>query len=124
VSPIGIVSVKFAHAIARVLIGMEIWTGGGATFGAGVTAPFVASPPAVGSRASTLLICGGRDRNGRGHLKHPTGHPRPTLWPQLTCGCQLLLFHAWKGEGEQETWPRKDRGPEKHRVEDVVLASP
>jgi hypothetical protein len=36
--------------------------GGGATFGAGVTAPFVASPPAVGSRAPTSLSRGSRDR--------------------------------------------------------------
>jgi hypothetical protein len=62
VSSIGIVIVKFAHAIARVLKGMEIWAGGGATFGAGVTTPFVDSPPAVGSRAPTSLSRGGRDR--------------------------------------------------------------
>ncbi len=36
--------------------------GRGATFGAGVTAPFVASPPAAGSRAPTSLSRGGRDR--------------------------------------------------------------
>ncbi len=35
-----------------------------------------------------------------------------------------VLIHALKGEGEQETWPRKDHCPEKLRVEDVVLASP
>jgi hypothetical protein len=62
VSPIGIVIMKFAHVIARVLKGMKIWAGGGATFGAGVTAPFVASLPAVGSRAPTSLSRGGRDR--------------------------------------------------------------
>jgi hypothetical protein len=61
VSPIGVVIVKFAHAIARVLKQMKIWAGGGATFGAGVTALFVASPPVVGSRAPTSLSCGGRD---------------------------------------------------------------
>jgi hypothetical protein len=58
--PYCVVIVKFAHAIARYLKGMKIWAG--ATFGAGVTAPFVASPPIVGSRAPTLLSCGGRDR--------------------------------------------------------------
>ncbi len=51
---VGVVIMKFAHAIARVLKREEIWAGGGATFGAGVTASFVASPPAVGSRASYL----------------------------------------------------------------------
>jgi hypothetical protein len=35
---------------------------GGATFGVGVTAPFVASPPAVGSGAPTLLSRSGHDR--------------------------------------------------------------
>jgi hypothetical protein len=29
-----------------------------------------------------------------------------------------------KGEDEQGTWPKKDHCPEKHRVEDVVSASP
>jgi hypothetical protein len=54
VTLVGVVIMKFAHAIARVLKREEIWAGGGATFGAGVTASFVASPPAVGSRASYL----------------------------------------------------------------------
>ncbi len=40
---------------------VEIWAGGGATFGAGVTPPLVASPPAVRSRAPTSLSCGSRD---------------------------------------------------------------
>ncbi len=62
VSPIGVLVVKFAHAIARVLKKMEIWAGRGATFGAGVTAPFVASLPAAGSGAPALQCRGGCDR--------------------------------------------------------------
>jgi hypothetical protein len=62
VSPIGVIIVKFAHAIARVLEGVKIWAERGATFGTGVTAPFVASLPAVGSGAPTLLCRGGCDR--------------------------------------------------------------
>jgi hypothetical protein len=58
----GVVVVKFTDVIARVLKGIEIWAGGGATFGVGVTTPFVASPPAVGSRAPTSLSRGGCDR--------------------------------------------------------------
>ncbi len=54
VSPIGVVIVKFAHAIARVLERVKIWAGRGATFGTGVTAPFVASLPAAGSGAPVL----------------------------------------------------------------------
>ncbi len=57
-SPVGVVIMKFAHTIARALKGMEIWVGGGVTFGAGVAAPFVTSPPAGGSRAPTLLSHG------------------------------------------------------------------
>ncbi len=37
VSPIGIVIVKFTHAIARILKWMKIWGGRGLTFGAGIT---------------------------------------------------------------------------------------
>ncbi len=53
---------KFAHAIARVLKGVKIWTGRGATFGTGVTAPIVASLPAAGSGALASLSRGGCDR--------------------------------------------------------------
>ncbi len=60
-SLMGLVVVKFADAIARVLEQIEVWAGGGATFGVGVTAPFVASPPVVKSRAPTSLSRGGRD---------------------------------------------------------------
>ena len=56
-----VVVVKFADAIARVLERIEIWAGGGATFGAGVAAPFVASPPGVRSRAPTTLSRGSCD---------------------------------------------------------------
>ncbi len=69
----GVVVVKFTNAIARVLEGIEIWSGGGATFGAGVAAPFVASPPAVGSRAPTSLSRGGRDRGIVATLSIPQG---------------------------------------------------
>ncbi len=51
VGPMGVVIVKFTDAIARVLKRMKIGAGRGATFGAGVAAPFVASLPVVGSRA-------------------------------------------------------------------------
>jgi hypothetical protein len=61
VSPIGLVIVKFAHAIARVLEGVEIWAERGATLGTGVTAPFVASLSAVGNGAPASLCRGGCD---------------------------------------------------------------
>jgi hypothetical protein len=57
----GVVVVKFTDAIARVLKRIEIGAGRGATFGAGVAAPFVGSLPAVGSRAPTTLSRGGCD---------------------------------------------------------------
>jgi hypothetical protein len=43
VSLMGIVIVKLTHAIARDLEGIEVWAGRRVTFGAGVTALFVAS---------------------------------------------------------------------------------
>ncbi len=49
VSLMGVIIVKFTHAIARVLKGIKVCAGRGATFGAGVTAPFVASLPAARS---------------------------------------------------------------------------
>jgi hypothetical protein len=58
----GIVIVKFMHAIARFLKRVKIRAGRGATFGAGVAALFVASLPIAESRASALLSRGGRDR--------------------------------------------------------------
>jgi hypothetical protein len=51
----GVIIVKFTHAIARILKGIEVRVGRGATFGAGVTALFVASLPVVRSRAPTAL---------------------------------------------------------------------
>ncbi len=62
VSPIGVVIVKFAHSIARVLEGVKIWAGRGVTFGTGITAPFVASLLAAGSGAPASLCRGGCNR--------------------------------------------------------------
>ncbi len=61
VSLIGVIIMKFAHAITRVLKWIKNWAGRGATFGGGVTAPFVASLPAARSRAPTSLCPGGCD---------------------------------------------------------------
>jgi hypothetical protein len=61
VSLMGIVIVKLTHPIARDLEGIEVWAGRGATFGAGVTALFVAFLPAARSRAPTVLCRGGYD---------------------------------------------------------------
>jgi hypothetical protein len=66
-SPVGVVIMKFAHTIARVSQRNENLGRKWATFGAGINAPFVASPPAVGSRAPTSLSRGGRSlHHGRG----------------------------------------------------------
>jgi hypothetical protein len=61
VSLMGLIIVKFTHAIAMVLKGIQIWVVRGATFGVGVTAPFVSSLPVARSRAPTLLCRGGCD---------------------------------------------------------------
>jgi hypothetical protein len=47
--------------------------GRGGTFGAGVTAAFVASPPVVGSRAPTSMSRGGHDRGIVATLSIPQG---------------------------------------------------
>ncbi len=96
VSPVGIVIMKFAHAIARVLKGMEICAGGGVTFGAGVTALFVASPPAVRSRAPTLLSRGGRNCRIMAASSIPQGihglhHGRSCL----VVASSYCLMHGW-----------------------------
>jgi hypothetical protein len=59
VSLMGVVVVKFTDASAMVLKLIKIGAGRGATFGTGVAAPFVASLPAVRSRAPTTLSRGG-----------------------------------------------------------------
>ncbi len=61
VSLVGVVIVKFAHAIARVLERVEIGAGKGVTFGMGVAIPFVASLPTCGSSAHMSLSHGSRD---------------------------------------------------------------
>ncbi len=85
-SLMGVVVVKFTDASARVLKGIEIWAGWGATFGAGVTAPFVASPPAVGSRAPTSLSHGGRDRR----IVAASSIPQGIRGLHHGCGCRVV----------------------------------
>jgi hypothetical protein len=105
---VGIVIMKFTHAIARVLKGIKIRAGRGVTFGAGVTAPFVASLPIVRSRAPTSLSHRGSDRRVVAASSIPQG----------ICG------NTWMAAGEQGTWPEKDHCQEKLQEGDVVLASP
>jgi hypothetical protein len=57
----GVVIVKFTHAIARVLERIQVWAGRGTTFGASVNVPFVASLPAVSNRAPAALCRGSCD---------------------------------------------------------------
>jgi hypothetical protein len=115
---------KFAHAIARVLKGVEIWVGGGATIGMGVTAPLVASPPAVGSGAPTLLICGGQDRMVRAASSIPQDirglHHGRSCHVVASSYC---LTHGWwqthKKHGQKNIIVRRNTGGR-----DVVLTSP
>ncbi len=88
VSHVGVIVVKFTYTIARVLKRIEIRAGRRPTFRTGVAILFVPSLP----RRLRLW--------GRGRLEHPRGHPRPSPWLRLTCGCQLLLLLAWNAEGE------------------------
>jgi hypothetical protein len=92
----GVVVVKFADAMARVLERIEIWTGGGATFGAGVTAPFVASPPAVRSRVPTSLSRGGHNRRIVAAVSIPQGIRSSSYW-----------FTHWRGKTNKEHGQKK-----------------
>jgi hypothetical protein len=55
---VGVVVVKLTHAIARVVKRIEVWPGKRATFGMGVTAPFVTLLPVYWSWAPNSLCCG------------------------------------------------------------------
>jgi hypothetical protein len=60
--------------------------GGWATFGADITAPFVTSPPGVGSRAPTSLSRGGRD----GRVMATLSIPRGIHGLHHGCGCRVV----------------------------------
>ncbi len=101
-SLMGVVDVKFTDAIARVLKGIEIWAGGGVTFGTGVTAPFVASPPVVRSRAPTSLSRGG---HGLG-IESPFSIPQGIRGLHYGCGCRVVAssycFTHGRGKANKE----------------------
>jgi hypothetical protein len=58
---VGVVAVKLAHAIARVVKRIEVQAGRRAAFGAGVAVPFVTLLPVCWSWALTSLFCGGHN---------------------------------------------------------------
>ncbi len=58
---VGVIIVKLATAIGRVLKSVESRAGRRATFGTGLAVPFVGRLPASGSRAPTSVSRGGRD---------------------------------------------------------------
>ncbi len=59
---VGVIVVKLAHAIGRVLESVKSGAGRRTTFGTGVAVPFVVRLPASGSRAPTSV-----SRSGRNH---------------------------------------------------------
>ncbi len=94
-SLVGIVVVKFTDAIAMVLEGIKIRAGRAATFRTGVAALFVASLPAVGSRAPTALSRGDYDCGVVAALSIPQGvHSL-----HYGCGCHVVAssYHFWHG---------------------------
>jgi hypothetical protein len=74
VCSIGVIIVKLAHAIGRVLKSMEGRAGRWATFGTGIAVSFVAHLPASGSRAPTSVSHGGRDCRVLAALSIPQGN--------------------------------------------------
>ncbi len=88
---------KFTHASARVLKGIKIRAGRGATFGVCVTAPFVASLPVFRSRAPTLLSRGGHDCR----VLISSSIPQGVCGLHYSCSCLVLassyrLTHEWQ----------------------------
>jgi hypothetical protein len=85
----------------------KIWGGGGATFGVGITAPFVASPPAVGSRAPTSLSRGGRDHR----IVAASSIPQGICGLQQGCGCRVVAsyycFTHGRGKANKEQGQKK-----------------
>ncbi len=90
---------KLAHAIGRVLKGVKIRAGWWATFGTGVTIPFVAPLPAGGSRAPTSVSRGSRD-----HIVVAASSTHKVSAAQtmcaLSCGFLRLLLLSWRAADE------------------------
>jgi hypothetical protein len=96
VSLVGVVIIKFAYAIARVLKRVEIWVGGGVTFGVGVTAPFVASSSTVGKGGPNSLCPGSRNRRVVAASRIPQGIR--SLHHGRSChvvASSYCLMHGW-----------------------------
>ncbi len=112
-SLVGVVIVKFLHAIARIVKGIEIGLGRGVAFGTGIAVPFAASLLASGSRAPISLSRGGCDRRVVAALSVPQDfrslhHGRgclvwsPALTASLMDGGRRMRKIAKKMSGSEE----------------------
>ena len=95
--PIGVIIVEFAHAIGRVLESVKSRAGRRATFGTGVAVPFVGRLPISGSRATTSVSRGGRDRR----VVAASSIPQGVRGSNRVCGCLVVscayrFSHGWR----------------------------
>jgi hypothetical protein len=107
---VGVVVVKFTDAIARVLKGVKIRAGRGASFGAGVAAPLVTLLPVVRSRAPTSLSRGGRNHR----VVAAPSIPQGVCSLHHGCGCLAVASPYCFSHGRRQT--NKEHGQEKIQV--------
>jgi hypothetical protein len=91
VCSVGVIVVKLAHAIGRVLESMKSRAGKWATFGTGVAVPFVGRLPASGSRAPTSVSRGGRDCRVAAASSILQG-----VHGSLVVSCAYCFSHGWR----------------------------
>jgi hypothetical protein len=116
----GVIIVKFAHAIARFLKGIKVWAGKGATFGASVTTSYVASLPAARSRAPTSLCRGGCDCRVVAASSIPQGICSLYYGCSRLVGASSYCFsHGWR-ESDQKNIEERDHSQARPLEGDVV----
>ncbi len=94
---VGVIVVKLAHAIGRVLESVKSRAGRRATFGTGVVVPFVGRLPASGSRAPTSVSPGGRDRRVVAASSIPQGvRSSNRVKGCLVVSCTYYFSHGWR----------------------------
>jgi hypothetical protein len=97
VCSVGVIVVKLAHAIGRVLESVKSRAGRRVTFGTGVAVPFVGRLPASGSRAPTSVSPGGRDRRVVAASSIPQGvRSSNRVKGCLVVSCTYYFSHGWR----------------------------
>ncbi len=106
VSLMGVIIVKYIHAIARVLKGIKVWQEGGDFWG-GRCHSFCCLSSRRQERGSYFAVLRRLRLQGRGRPEHPTGRLQPSPWLQLFHGRQLLPLLSWTAAGRSKTLKEK-----------------